>query len=148
MEIALLGARLVLAAVFATAGVSKLFDLDRSRQAMRAFGLPARQAGPAGLLLPLGEVAVAVALLPVGTAWYGALGALTLLATFLAAIGYNLARGRAPDCHCFGQLHSEPAGWSTLARNGVLAVIAAVIVVQGPANVGRSTVSGMGGLYG
>ena len=37
-----------------------------------------------------------------------------------AAIAIAMARGKAPDCHCFGQLHSAPAGWKTLARNGVL----------------------------
>jgi len=28
--------------------------------------------------------------------------ALALLLTFIAGIGYNLSRGRTPDCHCFG----------------------------------------------
>ncbi|MGD9891293.1 MAG: redoxin domain-containing protein [Dehalococcoidia bacterium] len=148
MDIALLAARLVLAAVFATAGISKLFDLKGSRQALRDFGLPAVLARPFGFVLPVAEIAVAVALLPAGTAWYGALGALGLLVLFVAGIGYNVARGRAPDCHCFGQLHSEPAGWSTLARNGVLALIAAFVVFQGPDNVGRGAVSWMGDLGG
>ena len=40
-----------------------------------------------------------------------------------------MARGESPDCHCFGQLHSAPAGWRTLARNGALALIAAFVVV-------------------
>jgi thiol-disulfide isomerase/thioredoxin len=148
MDIALIAARLVLAAVFATAGVSKLFDLKGSRQALRDFGLPAVLAGPFGIVLPLVEIAIAVALISAGTAWYGAVGALALLVLFLAGIGYNVARGRSPDCHCFGQLHSEPAGWSTLARNGVLALIAAFIVLQGPDNVGRGAVSWMGDLSG
>ena len=49
-----------------------------------------------------------------------------LLAVFSIAIAVSLARGRAPDCHCFGQLHSEPASWKTLVRNGVLAAVAVV----------------------
>jgi peroxiredoxin len=65
--------------------------------------------------------------------WWGALGALALLLLFVAGIGYNLARGRTPDCHCFGQLHSAPAGWPTLIRNLVLAAVAAVV------GFGRST---------
>ena len=48
-----------------------------------------------------------------------------LLLLFTVAIALNLARGRAPDCHCFGQLHSAPTGPGTLARNGALAVVAA-----------------------
>jgi peroxiredoxin len=42
-----------------------------------------------------------------------------------------MAKGRAPDCHCFGQLHSAPAGRTTLIRNAVLAVPALLIVVRG-----------------
>ncbi len=45
------------------------------------------------------------------------------------AIAWNLAHGRSPDCHCFGQLHSAPAGWRTVARNGALAAVAAFVVV-------------------
>src|SRR5204863_9817754 len=36
-----------------------------------------------------------------------------------------------PDCHCFGQLHSAPAGPKTLARNGGLATLAASVLVVG-----------------
>jgi Methylamine utilisation protein MauE len=59
------------------------------------------------------------------------LGALALLLAFVAGIGLNLARRRKPDCHCFGQLHSAPAGWRTLARNEALAAIAGLLVWQG-----------------
>src|SRR5204862_6805855 len=62
------------------------------------------------------------------TAWWGAVGALALLLIFVAGIAYNLAQGRTPDCHCFGQLHSAPAGWSTLIRNLVLAGVAGLVV--------------------
>src|SRR5205807_6008418 len=85
-------------------------------------------ANPFGVLLPLAELAVAVALVPPVSAWWGGLGALILLVLFVAGIGYNLAHGRHPDCHCFGQLHSAPAGWPTLIRNLVLAAVAAVVV--------------------
>jgi methylamine dehydrogenase accessory protein MauD len=54
-----------------------------------------------------------------------------LLLLFVGGISYNLARGRTPDCHCFGQLHSAPAGWPTLIRNLVLAAVAAVILILG-----------------
>ena len=43
-----------------------------------------------------------------------------------------LLRGEAPDCHCFGQLQSEPARRGTLARNVVLAAMAAFVTVEGP----------------
>lgn len=140
MDVVLLLVRLLLAAVFAVAGVTKLADLPGSRAAMRGFGVPERLAAPAGIALPLAELLVAVALLPLASAWWGALGTLALLLTFVAGIAYNLGHGRTPDCHCFGQVHSAPAGWSTLTRNGVLAALAAFLVFQGPNQAGNSTV--------
>ncbi len=68
MDIVLLLARVLLAVVFLVAGVTKLADLKGSRQALRDFGVPAWLAAPAGLLLPLAELAVAVALLPLASA--------------------------------------------------------------------------------
>ena len=132
MSIVLLLARLLLAVVFVVAGLAKLADRAGSRQALQDFGLPAALAGPFGLLLPLAELAVAVALLPSVSAWWGALGAFALLLLFIAGIGYNLAHGRRPECHCFGQLYSAPAGWSTLIRNLILAAVAGLVVVLGP----------------
>ncbi len=84
---------------------------------------------------------MAAALVPTTTARWGAVGALALLSLFAAAIGANLARGRKPECRCFGQLHSAPAGWSTLARNTVLAAPAAFVIWQGrEGDVGPSAV--------
>lgn len=125
-------ARFALAAVFAVAGAAKLADPAGSRKSMVAFGAPALLAGPLAWLLPLAELACAIALIPAAWAAWGANGALALLALFTAGIGVSLARGRRPDCHCFGQLHSSPIGWKTVARNGALGAIAAVIVWQGP----------------
>ena len=58
----------------------------------------------------------------------------------------NLARDRNPDCHCFGQLYSSPAGWKTLGRNGVLVVIAGFVAWQGWEDAGPSSVHWLGGL--
>jgi peroxiredoxin len=140
MGVTLLIARLLLALVFALAGAAKLADRAGSRQAIVDFGLPTRLASPLGLLLPLCELAVAAALIPTATAWWGAVGALALLLLFVVGISINLARGRRPDCRCFGQLHSAPAGWSTLARNGVLAAVAGFVVWRGKDAAGASAV--------
>jgi peroxiredoxin len=147
MDIVLLFARLLLAAVFIVAGGAKLADREGSRRAVADFGVPAALAAPLGILLPLAELAVAVALIPTATAFWGAVGALVLLLLFVVGIGANLARGRKPDCHCFGQIHSAPAGWSTLARNGVLAAVAALLVWRGlEGEVGASVVGWIGAL--
>jgi peroxiredoxin len=77
------------------------------------------------------------------TTWIGAIGTLSLILLFIVGISYNLAKGRQPDCHCFGQLHSEPIGWTTLVRNGFLALLAAFLIWQGP---GLSPVTVLSGL--
>src|SRR5919201_1445943 len=104
------------------------------------------RAGPVGRPLRPRQLGVALALLPVVSAWWGALGALGLLLVFVVGIGASLLRGRRPACHCFGQLHSAPVGWPTLVRNGLLAGVAGVVVVNGPAGVGPSALAWLGGL--
>lgn len=146
MGTALLVARLLLALIFVVAGLAKLADRAGSRQAVSDFGLPVALAAPLGVLLPLAELAVAAALVPAATAWWGALGALALLLAFVAAISVSLARGRRPDCHCFGQLHSAPAGWGTLARNGALAAVAGFVVWAGHKDAGPGVAGWLGDL--
>lgn len=143
MDIFLLVIRILLAGVFFVAGRSKLADRAGSFQAMVDFGMPKRLARPIGSTLPLAELAVAILLLFNSTAWLGAIGTFSLLLIFIAGISYNLAKGRNPDCHCFGELHSTPIGWSTVARNGALALLAALIIWQGP---GLSPVTALSGL--
>jgi peroxiredoxin len=127
----LLGARILLAAVFVTAGVAKLRDRQGTGRALAGFGVPGR-AIPAGvILLPLVEMATAAALVPKPSAQWGGLAALILLLAFTGGIANAMLRGRAPDCNCFGQLHSEPVGWRTLLRNVALAAPAALITVEG-----------------
>jgi peroxiredoxin len=146
MDILLLIARLLLGGVFLVAGFTKLADRAGSRQAVIDFGVPAPLAAPLSVLLPLVELAVAVALMPLSTAWWGALGAFALLLVFVGGIGVNLARGRKPECHCFGQLHSAPAGWKTLARNGALAAVAGFVLWEGYDVAGPSAVAWLGAL--
>jgi peroxiredoxin len=140
MGAAVFASRLLLFATFAVAGGAKLADRSGSRKALIDFGVPLPLAGLLGLLLPLIELAAAVALLPTATAWFGALGALGLLVLFIGAIAVNLARGRTPECHCFGQLSSAPAGRSTLVRNALLAFVAAFVLWAGPVHPGPSAV--------
>jgi peroxiredoxin/uncharacterized membrane protein YphA (DoxX/SURF4 family) len=130
MDAAILIVRMGLAAVFGTAGLAKIADPARTRRTLVDFGVPPALASPLGLLLPATELVVAAALLSSATAWWGAVCALALLLLFAALIGFNLARGRRPDCRCFGELHSARVGGPTLARNLVLAAAAAFVVWQ------------------
>jgi peroxiredoxin len=110
---------------------------------MTDFGAPEWLAAPLGYCLPFLEISVAGLLLPARTALWGALGSLALLVAFVASIAVNMARGKRPDCHCFGQLHSEPIGPSTLLRNGFLAVFAGAFLWQAQPGLGLSAAMNM-----
>jgi len=133
MDTLLVAAQCLLAAVFAVAGIAKLFDLNGSRRAVLDFGVPAPAARIIGTALPVAEIATAIALLFVPTARWAGLAALLLLGGFIGGIANAMRKGQAPDCNCFGQLHSAPAGKETLARNVVLAAVAVFILAEGPA---------------
>lgn len=148
MDAALLIARLILFGVFGVAGVAKLLDREGSREGLEGFGVPKALAIPGGFLLPIAEIVVAVLMLPRATAQYAGIGALLLLLAFIGGIAYNLTKGRTPDCHCFGQIHSEPAGVSTLVRNGVLSVVALFLIIGGWGDPGWSLISWLGDLSG
>ena len=146
MDLALLTTRLVLAAVFAVAGVAKLADRDGSRRAVEDFGVPARLSPVVAVVLPVVEFGVAIALISTSFAWWGALGALGLLVVFVVVIVVNLARGQHPNCQCFGQLHTAPVGRSTVIRNLVLAAMAGYVVWHGRLDVGASVTAWLFGL--
>lgn len=146
MEMLLVFGRIVLAAVFAVAGLTKLLDRPGSRRAMIDFGVPVALAGAFGIALPLAEITVAAALVPAATAWLAAAVALALLLLFCVGIGANLARGRRPACRCFGQIHASPVGWRTLVRNGILTAVAGLVLWQGRAQAGPSLVGWLGDL--
>jgi uncharacterized membrane protein YphA (DoxX/SURF4 family) len=131
VTVTLLSARLVLAGVFFVAAVGKLLDLDGSQRAVSEFGVPASIARPVGVALPIAELAGAIGLLIDPTARYAAVGAFVLLGLFAAALARVLSHGRAPGCHCFGQVSSEPASPASILRNLVLAVVAVYVIVGG-----------------
>jgi peroxiredoxin len=128
--------RCLLAAVFAAAAVAK--TVSPAGAALSAFGVPRGLRRPLAVALPAVELAVAAALLPAGTARYGALAAAVLLGVFTGAVAYQIARGRRPSCNCFGRLHAKPIGPWTLVRNVALTGLAGYAVTRdpGPSAVG------------
>jgi peroxiredoxin/uncharacterized membrane protein YphA (DoxX/SURF4 family) len=138
MGAALLVCRLALASVFVTAGVAKLADPSGTRRAVADFGVPERFALTISKLLPAAELALAAALVPTATARAGAIAAAALLTLFTAAIAAAIVRGRTPDCHCFGQLHSAPAGRGALIRNACLLALAIFVAAGGAGDTATS----------
>jgi thiol-disulfide isomerase/thioredoxin/uncharacterized membrane protein YphA (DoxX/SURF4 family) len=123
--------RLVLFAVFSLAAIGKFLDLKGSEKAVRDFGAPEDLAKPLAIALPFAEIVFAFCFLFVSMSWVGAIGALILLLTFIGGILWQMAQGNAPDCHCFGQIHSEPVSKKTLIRNIVFALLTLILIAAG-----------------
>lgn len=145
MEDALVLARLGLAVVFLVAATAKFLDRPGSQRALIDFEVPERLVGALVVLLPAAELATAAALVFQPTARWGGVAALALLTTFVIGLTRALRRGEAPDCHCFGQVHSEPASWLTVARNVALALPAAYLLASGPGPTLTAWVNGHAG---
>jgi len=142
----LLGARLLLAAVFAVAAVGKLVGRSRTVETLAEFGVPESIRRPTAIVLPLVELAIAVALLPAATAAWGALAAALLLAVFTAAVARTLLQGREVDCNCFGSLGPSRISRWTLARNVLLLVLAGGVAIAAQSDPGKSAVAWLGDL--
>ncbi|MFN0138845.1 MAG: redoxin domain-containing protein [Pyrinomonadaceae bacterium] len=130
--------RILLAGIFALAGIAKFLDLKGSRKAFMDFGIPQGLAMPGAIALSIVEIVIAGLFLSIETSWYAAIGASFLLLLFIIQMIYQMARGNAPDCHCFGQIHSEPVSTTSVVRNIIFAVPAILLVVRGENNQGYS----------
>jgi thiol-disulfide isomerase/thioredoxin len=128
--------RFLLAAVFAASGLAKLVDLRAFRRALGDFAVSARLTLSLAVLLATAELVIAGTLVPQSSARFAGMAALALLGLFVAVISVTLARGRQPECRCFGQLHPAPVGPATLLRNIALAGLAAVVVAQPEGHLG------------
>lgn len=126
-----LAARTLLAIVFGVAALAKLSATSESRVTFEEFGAGTRLSRIAAVVLAPIELGVAAMLMIVPTARWAALGAAVLLITFIVGIANALTQGRRPDCGCFGTLKPAPIGASTIARNGVLLVLAGFVGVWG-----------------
>jgi uncharacterized membrane protein YphA (DoxX/SURF4 family) len=120
-------AALLLAVVFARAGVTKLGDRGGTARSFAALGLPPG----AAVAVPVVELVLALALLLI-PGWAAA-GALALLAAFSTFLVRAVRAGVRAPCNCFGSARHAPVSWVELARNGILAIAATVaLTADGP----------------
>ena len=123
---------MALALVFAAAALGKLTDRRGTVAAAEGLGVPSGMAGAVAVLLPVAELAVAVA---VAGAWgpsavVGAAGGLFLLVLMTALVVLTLRQGRRPPCHCFGRVDDAPIGAGTVVRNAALMALAVVVLLR------------------
>lgn len=94
--------------------------------------LPPAFVPAAASVLPIAEIAAALALLYAPTRLWGAAGAAALILLFAAAIAVNVVRGRVDfDCGCGGGDHPR-LSWALVARNAIVAGAALAAFFEGP----------------
>lgn len=127
--------RSFLAALFATAAISKLAGIEEFYGVVRNFRLlPDWLARAVAMVLPVAELAVAVALLVPALARPAALVAALLLAIFGLAIAINVLRGRTQiDCGCFRGGMKQRISWLVVGRNVLLTGLAVAVAALHPA---------------
>jgi hypothetical protein len=121
-------ARLVLAAVFATAAASKLAEAGPFEGIVRNYRiLPEPLVAPFARALPFVEAAAAVALLFEPARSAAAVVCAALLGAFALAMAINILRGRTEiDCGCFVGHSRQRIGWRLVLRNIVLLGVSAL----------------------
>lgn len=122
--------------VFLAAAFPKIADPPGFAQALHGFALlPARILAPLALTLPWLELWTGLALLAGLARRSAALVALALMLSFSGALGWNLHRGHAVDCGCFGSgaAHTTEERFRDmklgLGRNLILALLALSLLV-------------------
>ena len=122
--------RLTLGGLLTLAAFTKLADREAFRTAVSEYRvLPSTLERPFAATLPMVELTVGVLLLAgLGTVIAASL-AVPVFLSFSIAIGVNMLRGRALDCHCFGSVQSEPIGWPAIIRSSALLVTAIIVAI-------------------
>jgi uncharacterized membrane protein YphA (DoxX/SURF4 family) len=105
--------RLALAAVFLTAGLLKITDLDGSARAVNAYELmPWSTAQIVGAVQPVLEVGIGLLLLFGFATRFAAWLAAIAMVVFISGIASAWARGLSIDCGCFSRGGALPVGES------------------------------------
>ena len=126
----ILCARTLIALVLLIAGILKLGKPNEFVEAVRNYELlPKSIAAFAGRLLPVIELLAGIGLLSGILVLWSALTAVGLFVLFGLAVAINLLRGRRDiSCGCFGRRQDERLSWGLVARNALLAGLAAAIL--------------------
>ena len=149
--VAFLVVLLTLAAVLLVSGAAKLRDPQATRDAFDALRVPAVvPADASARVLPWAEIALGALLLVAPGGWLVpvAVALLLLMLTYAALIARALRFDEPVTCSCFGSLGRHDVDRTTLVRNGLLVLLAAVATAaavsgaSAPAAIGDLDASG------
>lgn len=124
-----LSTALVLAAVFGSAGISKLRAPLSFRSALRDV-VPGLLVRPVATLIPLGELLVAGALLSGFVPREAGIASFLLLVLFSLALGRMWLVGATLNCGCFGESSDASTPATGLIRNALLMIAGSILVVS------------------
>ena len=128
MEILFISIRIALSSVFAFAAYGKILDIPGTRSSVEKMGLDSRQAQAIAYLLPPLELLIAVGLLINQVYVVSAIAFAVLVLGFTLFLWNKFSKEDSSDCHCFGQISTEPVSAWTILRN-VFLILAAVLLV-------------------
>ncbi len=117
-------ASVLLGAAFLVAGGSKIAAGEAWPEQARGLGAPSFVIP----VLPWFEIVLGAALVAQVAPVPVAVVALVTLVAFTALIARRLAQGAHPPCACFGAWSAKPLGAGHLVRNGVLILLAVVVI--------------------
>ncbi len=134
--------RVILGGLFIFAAVMKLSSPASFAMAIAAFKIIPDHAEHltrlAAYAVPWVEALCGVCLVLGLWARSAALVLAVLLCGFIAMIASTMLRGMDVSCSCFGKFEipcTGPVGWCHIARNGVLLLLAALVVSKGPGSL-------------
>ena len=116
---------LVLAFVFALAGMAKLTRRHETAVAFAGLGLPAPDAF--AVAVPVLELVLVVLLTVIPVV--GASVALVALVAFSVVLARALRAGVTTGCNCFGSARATPISRADLVRNGALVALACAVLI-------------------
>jgi putative oxidoreductase len=123
----------IIGLVFVAAALPKLLDPGSFAADIQNYRvLPERWVGHAALYVPALEIVVALGLFLPRYQRGAACLATLMLFGFAVAMAQARLRGIDLSCGCFGAAFESKVSWWTVARSGVLSVIAAIPVVAPP----------------
>jgi len=113
--------------VFLAAALGKIGDLGAFAGQVHNFQLvPVAAENLVAIALPWVEIVAGLALVLGIRARAGAVVATGLMAVFIVAVAAALARDLSIECGCFGKAGASRVGWSKLAQNVGLLLLAAI----------------------
>ncbi|MEV6278864.1 MauE/DoxX family redox-associated membrane protein [Nocardia sp. NPDC051832] len=130
LALLLLITRFALALTLLRAGLAKLGDPHRFRDAVTSYALlPALAVRPVAATVTATELGCGTLLITGILPAPAAIITAILLTIFAAAMALNLAAGRRIDCGCAGADHAQPISWALITRNLALAALAVVVAI-------------------